>query len=177
MSAFVFNVFIYLYFSFSRLFTSLCFSGVFCLVYSYLFVSILYLPFCLSVYCPVYGQFVLDVVQLISYIFSKILWSLGGGGGKITKNRILFGYKCLAVASMTAGGKYASRREGGMIEKPNIYTPACCWSEASEEMERTIENYKILVTKETPDEKVIFRDIHRTFPAHEFFKVNLSFWL
>jgi len=43
-------------------------------------------------------------------------------------------------------------------------------SEASEEMERTIENYKILVTKETPDEKVIFRDIHRTFPAHEFFK-------
>ena len=39
-------------------------------------------------------------------------------------------------------------------------------------MDNTIENYKILVTKETPDEKVIFRDIHRTFPAHEFFKVN-----
>merc|ERR1719357_1847698 len=37
-------------------------------------------------------------------------------------------------------------------------------------MENTIENYRILVTKETPDEKVIFRDIHRTFPAHEFFK-------
>ncbi|XP_023338421.1 LOW QUALITY PROTEIN: rab GTPase-activating protein 1-like [Eurytemora carolleeae] len=43
-------------------------------------------------------------------------------------------------------------------------------SGASETMDNTIENYKILVTKETPDEKVIFRDIHRTFPAHEFFK-------
>merc|ERR1719290_244422 len=43
-------------------------------------------------------------------------------------------------------------------------------SEASEVMENTIENYKILITKETPDEKVIFRDIHRTFPAHDFFK-------
>ena len=57
-------------------------------------------------------------------------------------------------------------------------------SGASEKMENTIENYRILVTKETPDEKVvhnfeckyysefqvIFRDIHRTFPAHEFFK-------
>ncbi len=26
------------------------------------------------------------------------------------------------------------------------------------------------VVQETPDEKVIFRDIHRTFPAHEFFR-------
>eukprot|EP00090_Calanus_glacialis_P000348 TRINITY_DN10211_c0_g1_i1.p1 TRINITY_DN10211_c0_g1~~TRINITY_DN10211_c0_g1_i1.p1 ORF type:complete len:1017 (-),score=311.81 TRINITY_DN10211_c0_g1_i1:664-3714(-) len=43
-------------------------------------------------------------------------------------------------------------------------------SGASEQMDRTVENYRILVTKETPDEKVIFRDIHRTFPAHEFFK-------
>ena len=42
---------------------------------------------------------------------------------------------------------------------------------ASEKMELTIENYRELVTKESPDEKVIFRDIHRTFPAHEFFKV------
>ena len=45
-------------------------------------------------------------------------------------------------------------------------------SMASEKMELTIENYRELVTKESPDEKVIFRDIHRTFPAHEFFKVN-----
>ena len=44
-------------------------------------------------------------------------------------------------------------------------------SMASEKMELTIENYRELVTKESPDEKVIFRDIHRTFPAHEFFKV------
>jgi len=43
-------------------------------------------------------------------------------------------------------------------------------SGASEMMENTIENYRILVTKETPDEKVIFRDIHRTFPAHKDFK-------
>ena len=43
-------------------------------------------------------------------------------------------------------------------------------SGASERMESFIENYRILVTKESPDEKVIFRDIHRTFPAHEFFK-------
>merc|ERR1719228_1535566 len=43
-------------------------------------------------------------------------------------------------------------------------------SGASEKMDRTVENYRILITKETPDEKVIFRDIHRTFPAHEFFK-------
>ena len=41
---------------------------------------------------------------------------------------------------------------------------------ASEKMDSTVENYRILVTKESPDEKVIFRDIHRTFPAHEFFK-------
>ena len=45
-------------------------------------------------------------------------------------------------------------------------------SGASETMDKTIENYRILVTKETPDEKVIFRDIHRTFPAHEKFKVG-----
>ena len=45
-------------------------------------------------------------------------------------------------------------------------------SMASEKMELTIENYRELVTKESPDEKVIFRDIHRTFPAHEFFKVQ-----
>ena len=43
-------------------------------------------------------------------------------------------------------------------------------SGASEKMDQTIENYRELVTKESPDEKVIFRDIHRTFPAHEFFK-------
>ena len=47
-------------------------------------------------------------------------------------------------------------------------------SGASEKMELTIENYRELVTKESPDEKVIFRDIHRTFPAHEFFKVDLQ---
>lgn len=41
---------------------------------------------------------------------------------------------------------------------------------ASENSQSVEENYKILITKETPDEKVIFRDIHRTFPAHEFFK-------
>ena len=33
-----------------------------------------------------------------------------------------------------------------------------------------VETYRILITKESPDEKVILRDIHRTFPAHEFFK-------
>ena len=44
-------------------------------------------------------------------------------------------------------------------------------------MDSTVENYRILVTKESPDEKVIFRDIHRTFPAHEFFKVRISCWL
>ena len=42
---------------------------------------------------------------------------------------------------------------------------------ASEKMDLTVDNYRELVTKESPDEKVIFRDIHRTFPAHEFFKV------
>merc|ERR1719228_2800923 len=41
---------------------------------------------------------------------------------------------------------------------------------ASENNDNIVENYRILITKETPDEKVIFRDIHRTFPAHEFFK-------
>ena len=30
--------------------------------------------------------------------------------------------------------------------------------------------FRVLITKESPDEKVILRDIHRTFPAHEFFK-------
>ena len=45
-------------------------------------------------------------------------------------------------------------------------------SGASEKMDLTVENYRELVTKESPDEKVIFRDIHRTFPAHEFFKVR-----
>ena len=45
-------------------------------------------------------------------------------------------------------------------------------SMASEKMDLTVENYRELVTKESPDEKVIFRDIHRTFPAHEFFKVG-----
>lgn len=44
---------------------------------------------------------------------------------------------------------------------------------ASEKMDLTVDNYRELVTKESPDEKVIFRDIHRTFPAHEFFKVNV----
>merc|ERR1712240_416995 len=43
-------------------------------------------------------------------------------------------------------------------------------SGASEKMDKTVENYRILVTKETPDEKVIFRDIHRAFPAHDHFK-------
>lgn len=37
-------------------------------------------------------------------------------------------------------------------------------------MDEIIETYRILTTKESPDEKVILRDIHRTFPAHEFFK-------
>ena len=36
--------------------------------------------------------------------------------------------------------------------------------------EEIVETYRILITKESPDEKVILRDIHRTFPAHEFFK-------
>ena len=50
-------------------------------------------------------------------------------------------------------------------------------SMASEKMDLTIENYRELVTKESPDEKVIFRDIHRTFPAHEFFKVRIKLLL
>ncbi len=41
---------------------------------------------------------------------------------------------------------------------------------ASVQQEEIIETYRILITKESPDEKVILRDIHRTFPAHEFFK-------
>ncbi len=41
---------------------------------------------------------------------------------------------------------------------------------ASVQTDDIIETYRVLVTKESPDEKVILRDIHRTFPAHEFFK-------
>ena len=41
---------------------------------------------------------------------------------------------------------------------------------ASSQQEEIIETYKILITKESPDDKVILRDIHRTFPAHDFFK-------
>merc|ERR1719412_3435952 len=41
---------------------------------------------------------------------------------------------------------------------------------ASVQQEEIIEAYRVLITKESPDEKVILRDIHRTFPAHEFFK-------
>ena len=41
---------------------------------------------------------------------------------------------------------------------------------ASMQMDKTVETYRILTTQESPDEKVILRDIHRTFPAHEFFK-------
>lgn len=41
---------------------------------------------------------------------------------------------------------------------------------ASVQQDEIIEAYRILITKESPDEKVIMRDIHRTFPAHEFFK-------
>ncbi|XP_078605656.1 rab GTPase-activating protein 1-like [Branchiostoma floridae x Branchiostoma japonicum] len=33
-----------------------------------------------------------------------------------------------------------------------------------------MENYRVLITKESPCEQVIQRDINRTFPAHEFFK-------
>ena len=41
---------------------------------------------------------------------------------------------------------------------------------ASVQMDEIIDTYRVLVTKESPDDKVILRDIHRTFPAHEFFK-------
>ena len=41
---------------------------------------------------------------------------------------------------------------------------------ASSQQEEIVETYRILITKESPDEKVILRDIHRTFPAHDFFK-------
>ena len=41
---------------------------------------------------------------------------------------------------------------------------------ASGQQEEIVETYRILITKESPDEKVILRDIHRTFPAHDFFK-------
>jgi hypothetical protein len=41
---------------------------------------------------------------------------------------------------------------------------------ASLQQEEIVETYRILITKESPDEKVILRDIHRTFPAHDFFK-------
>jgi hypothetical protein len=41
---------------------------------------------------------------------------------------------------------------------------------ASMQMDEIVDTYRVLVTKEAPDDKVILRDIHRTFPAHEFFK-------
>jgi len=41
---------------------------------------------------------------------------------------------------------------------------------ASSQQEEIVETYRILITKESPDDKVILRDIHRTFPAHDFFK-------
>ena len=41
---------------------------------------------------------------------------------------------------------------------------------ASFQQEEIVETYRILITKESPDDKVILRDIHRTFPAHDFFK-------
>jgi len=41
---------------------------------------------------------------------------------------------------------------------------------ASMQQEEVNDMYRILITKESPDEKVILRDIHRTFPAHEHFK-------
>ena len=44
------------------------------------------------------------------------------------------------------------------------------FSGASTQQEEIIDVYRVLITKESPDEKVILRDIHRTFPAHEFFK-------
>eukprot|EP00096_Caligus_rogercresseyi_P011399 TRINITY_DN4471_c0_g1_i1.p1 TRINITY_DN4471_c0_g1~~TRINITY_DN4471_c0_g1_i1.p1 ORF type:complete len:946 (+),score=336.85 TRINITY_DN4471_c0_g1_i1:55-2892(+) len=40
----------------------------------------------------------------------------------------------------------------------------------SELQDDIVETYKILNSQESPDEKIILRDIHRTFPAHEFFK-------
>jgi len=43
-------------------------------------------------------------------------------------------------------------------------------SGASEVMDVAMENYRILVSKDSPDDKVIKRDIHRTFPANDFFK-------
>ncbi|XP_005996261.1 rab GTPase-activating protein 1 isoform X2 [Latimeria chalumnae] len=36
--------------------------------------------------------------------------------------------------------------------------------------EAMLENYRILITKDSAQENVITRDIHRTFPAHEYFK-------
>ena len=41
---------------------------------------------------------------------------------------------------------------------------------ATTQLEQIVDTYRILTTQESPDEKVILRDIHRTFPAHEFFK-------
>lgn len=41
---------------------------------------------------------------------------------------------------------------------------------ASSQQDEIVETYRILITKESPDDKVILRDIHRTFPAHDFFK-------
>ncbi|XP_040564697.1 rab GTPase-activating protein 1 [Lepeophtheirus salmonis] len=43
-------------------------------------------------------------------------------------------------------------------------------TQTSELQDNIVETYKILNTKDSPDEKVILRDIHRTFPAHDFFK-------
>ncbi|XP_032814438.2 rab GTPase-activating protein 1 isoform X1 [Petromyzon marinus] len=36
--------------------------------------------------------------------------------------------------------------------------------------DRMVENYRILITKESPQDSVITRDINRTFPAHDYFK-------
>lgn len=40
-----------------------------------------------------------------------------------------------------------------------------CSSETS-----IMDNYRVLITKECSADPVIMRDIHRTFPAHDFFK-------
>ncbi len=40
-----------------------------------------------------------------------------------------------------------------------------------------MEQYKVLITRESPYEKYIERDINRTFPAHEFFKESGSLGL
>lgn len=38
------------------------------------------------------------------------------------------------------------------------------------ENDELLEGYKHLIKKESPTEQVIMWDIHRTFPAHEYFK-------